>query len=92
MLADPTMVLARDFDVLIEAHGITDRASFIINPEARIVAYDVLAGNVGRNAEELLRRVEASQYVAKHTDQVCPAKWKPGAKTLTPGPDLVGSL
>jgi peroxiredoxin (alkyl hydroperoxide reductase subunit C) len=92
MLADPTMVLARDFEVLIEADGITDRASFIVNPDAKIVAYEVLAGNVGRNADELLRRVEASQYVSKHQDEVCPAKWKPGAKTLTPGPDLVGSL
>jgi peroxiredoxin (alkyl hydroperoxide reductase subunit C) len=92
MLADPTMILARDFEVLIEADGITDRASFIVNPEAKIIAYEVLAGNVGRNADELLRRVEASQYVAKHTDQVCPAKWKPGDKALKPGPDLVGSL
>lgn len=31
------------------------------------------AGNVGRNADELFRRLQASQFVAEHGDQVCPA-------------------
>lgn len=73
MLADPTGALARDFDVMIEADGLAERGSFIVNPEGRIVAYEVIAGNVGRNADELLRRVQASQFVAEHGDQVCPA-------------------
>ena len=81
MLADPTGALARDFDVMIEADGLAERGSFIVNPEGRIVAYEVIAGNVGRNADELLRRVQASQFVAEHGDQVCPAKWQPGART-----------
>lgn len=55
MLADPTGALARDFDVMIEADGLAERGSFIVNPEGRIVAYEVIAGNVGRNADELLR-------------------------------------
>ena len=87
MLADPTGTLARDFDVMIEADG-----SFIVNPEGRIVAYEVIAGNVGRNADELFRRVQASQFVAEHGDEVCPAKWKPGAETLKPSLNLVGLL
>ncbi len=92
MLADPTGVLARDFDVLIEGDGLAERGSFIVNPEGRIVAYEVVAGNIGRNADELFRRVQASQFVAEHGDQVCPAKWKPGAGTLKPGIDLVGLI
>lgn len=92
MLADPTGALARDFDVMIEADGLAERASFIVNPEGRIVAYEVIAGNVGRNADELLRRVQASQFVAEHGDQVCPAKWQPGASTLKPSLDLVGII
>ena len=70
----------------------TERGSFIVNPEGRIVAYEVVAGNIGRNAEELLRKVQASQFVAEHGDNVCPAKWKPGMETLKPGMDLVGKL
>lgn len=92
MLADPTHALCRDFGVLIESDGMAERGSFIVNPEGKIVAYEVNAGNVGRNAEELLRRLQASQFVAEHGDQVCPAKWKPGAETLTPSLDLVGML
>ena len=92
MLADPTGALARSFDVMIEEDGVAERASFIVNPEGRIVAYEVIAGNVGRNAAELFRRVQASQFVAQHGDEVCPAKWKPGAETLKPSLDLVGLI
>jgi peroxiredoxin (alkyl hydroperoxide reductase subunit C) len=92
MLADPTGALARDFEVMIEEDGLSERGSFIVNPEGKIVAYEITAGNIGRNAEELFRKVQAAQFVAEHGDQVCPARWKPGAKTLTPGIDLVGSI
>ena len=92
MLADPTATLAKDFDVYIEADGLAERGTFIINPEGKIVAYEVIAGNVGRNADELLRRVQASQFVYEHGDEVCPAKWKPGEKTLKPSLDLVGMI
>lgn len=92
MLADPTGMLARDFEVMIESAGMSERGSFIVNPEGKIVACEVIAGNVGRNADELFRRVQASQFVAEHGDQVCPAKWQPGAKTLKPSLDLVGLL
>ncbi|MDO4569800.1 MAG: alkyl hydroperoxide reductase subunit C [Planctomycetia bacterium] len=92
MLADPTGALARDFDVMIESAGMAERGTFIVNPEGKIVGYEVIAGNVGRNADELLRRVQASQFVAQHGDEVCPAKWQPGAETLKPSLDLVGLL
>lgn len=92
MLADPTHALAKDFDVLIESDGVAERGSFIVDPEGKIVVYEVNAGNIGRNADELFRRLQASQFVAKHGDQVCPAKWQPGAETLKPSLDLVGAL
>lgn len=92
MLADPTHSIAKDFEVYIEGDGLAERGSFIVNPEGKIVAYEVTAGNVGRNADELFRRVQASQFVAEHGDQVCPAKWQPGAQTLKPNLDLVGQL
>ncbi len=92
MLADPTHALAADFDVYIEKAGISERGTFIVNPQGVIVAYEVLAGNIGRNADELLRRVQASQFVAEFGNEVCPAKWKPGAATLKPGIELVGKL
>ena len=92
MLADPTHVLAKDFDVLIEEAGVAERGAFIVNPEGRIVSYEVTAGNVGRNADELFRKLQACQFVYEHGDEVCPAKWQPGEKTLKPSLDLVGQL
>ena len=92
MLADPTHVLARDFEVLIEDAGLAERGSFIVNPEGKIVSYEVSAGNVGRNADELFRKLQACQFVHEHGDEVCPAKWQPGAAPLKPSLDLVGQL
>ena len=92
MLADPTHVIPRGSEVLIEADGMAERGSFIVNPEGKIVSYEVSAGNVGRNAEELFRKLQACQFVHEHGDEVCPAKWQPGAETLKPSLDLVGML
>lgn len=92
MLADPTGKLSRDFGVMIEEEGLALRGTFIVNPEGEIKAYEVHDLGIGRNAEELLRKVQAAQFVAEHGDQVCPAKWKPGAETLVPSLDLVGKL
>ena len=92
MLADPTATLAKDLDVYIEADGLAERGTFILNPEGKVVAYEVIAGNVGRNSDELLRRVQASQFVAEHGDEVCPAKWQPGEETLKPSLAFVGML
>ena len=92
MLADPTHALSKDFEVLIESDGLAERGSFIVNPEGKIVSYEVSAGNVGRNADELFRKLQACQFVHEHGDEVCPAKWQPGAETLKPSLDLVGML
>ena len=92
MLADPTGKLSRDFEVYIEEEGVALRGSFIINPAGKIVAYEVNDNSIGRDAAELLRKVQAAQYVAEHGDEVCPARWRPGSKTLKPGIDLVGKI
>lgn len=92
MLADPAGVLARQFGVLDESCGQAWRATILLDPEAKVALYEVNGMSVGRNADELLRKVQAARFVAEHGDQVCPAKWKPGAETLTPTLDLVGML
>lgn len=67
-------------------------ADLIVNPQGVIKAYEVLAGNVGRNVKELLCRLPACQLSEKHGDEVCPANWKSGEETLKPSLDLVGLL
>lgn len=92
MLADPTGTLTRSFGVMIEEEGLALRGSFIVNPEGEIKAYEIHDLGIGRDADELLRKLQAAQFVAAHGDQVCPAKWKPGQETLTPSLDLIGKL
>lgn len=92
MLADPTHKISEDFGVLIEDSGLALRGTFIVNPESEIVAYEVNSLGIGRNSKELLRKVQAAQFVAEHGDQVCPAKWEPGKETLKPGLNLVGKI
>lgn len=92
MLADPTRCLSKDFKVLIKESGMAERGTFLINPEGEIVLYEVNAGGIGRNAKELIRKLQAAQFVAIHGDEVCPAKWEPGAETLKPSLDLVGMI
>lgn len=92
MLADPTNALSRDFEVLIEENGLAERGAFIVDPQGKIQVYQVNAGGIGRNADELFRLLQAAQFVAEHGDEVCPAKWQPGAETLKPSLDLVGQL
>ena len=92
MLADPTGELSKFFGVRVKELGQALRGTFIINPKGEIKAYEIHDMGIGRNASELLRKVQAAQFVEEHGDQVCPARWQPGDETLMPSLDLVGML
>ena len=47
---------------------------------------------IGRSAADLVRKVQAAQYIEANPNEVCPASWKPGAETLKPSLDLVGKI
>ncbi|MFP3458022.1 redoxin domain-containing protein, partial [Psychrobacter sp. SIMBA_152] len=78
MIADPTLKISRNFEVLIEEAGLAERGTFVVDPDGKIQIVEINAGNIGRNAEELLRKVKAAQYVRENPNEVCPAKWKEG--------------
>ncbi len=92
MAADPTGRLTKYCGVYIPEEGLALRGTFVIDPKMILKAYEVNDNSIGRNAEELLRKIEAAQHVAKHKNEVCPASWRPGAKTLKPGVNLVGKI
>lgn len=92
MFADKTGYLSEVFGVLNPDDFLAYRGTFIVNPEGVIKVAEINDNGIGRNSEELLRKLEAAQFVAEHGDQVCPARWKKGDKTLTPGIDLVGKI
>jgi len=92
MLADPTGAISRAFGVYIESDGLAYRGSFLVDPEGKIKLAEIQDNSIGRNADELVRKVQAAQFVASHPGEVCPAKWTPGASTLKPGLNLVGKI
>ena len=92
MLADPTGRLSRMFGVYDEEEGLAYRGSFLVDPEGKIKLADIQDNAVGRNIDDLVRRIQAAQFVATHPGEVCPANWKPGEETLKPGLDLVGKI
>lgn len=92
MIGDPTGAITRNFEVMRESQGLADRGTFIVDPDGIIQAMEITAEGIGRDAEDLLRKVKAAQYVAAHPGEVCPAKWKEGEATLAPSFDLVGKI
>ena len=92
MIGDPTGAITRNFEVMIEDAGLALRGTFVIDPEGLIKVCEIHDLGIGRSAKELLRKVQAAQYVASNEGEVCPASWQPGAETLTPSVDLVGKI
>ena len=92
MGADPTGNVSRLFGVYDDTTGLDLRGTFIINPEGKLTCSEVNFYNVGRNADELLRKAKANAYLVTHPDEACPANWSEGKKTLKPGAKLVGRV
>ena len=92
MIGDPSHVISRNFDVLIEEEGHADRGTFIIDPDGIIQAMEINADGIGRDASTLVNKIKAAQYVRNNPGEVCPAKWQEGSETLKPSLDLVGKI
>ncbi|WP_443971519.1 alkyl hydroperoxide reductase subunit C [Sphingobium sp. CR28] len=92
MLGDQNHTIANNFGVLRDGVGLADRATFVVDPDGVIQVMEITSEGVGRNAEELVRKIKAAVYVRAHPGEVCPAKWEEGGETLAPSIDLVGKI
>ena len=92
MIGDPNGVVTTNFDVMREGVGLADRGTFLVDPDGIIQAMEITAEGIGRDADDLMRKVKAAQYVRANPGEVCPAKWKEGEETLAPSLDLVGKI
>ena len=92
MGADPTSTLSQLFNVYDYEGGNALRGTFIINPQGVLLSSEVNATDVGRDADELTRKVKAYIYVSEHPGEACPAKWHEKGKTLKPSEKLVGNV
>ncbi|MDX1379576.1 MAG: peroxiredoxin [Xanthomonadales bacterium] len=77
MLSDIKRELSSELGILDPEEGVSQRATFLVDPEGIIRHVSVTDMNVGRNPSEVLRILDALQ-----TDELCPCNWKPGQDTL----------
>ena len=63
MIGDPTGAITRNFDVMIEEEGLALRGTFVINPEGVIKVAEIHDLGIGRDAKELLRKVQALSLI-----------------------------
>lgn len=92
MLGDPLHTISKAYGVLREREGLADRATIIIDPDQKVKAIEITDEPIGRNAQELLRKVKALKFARENPGLACPANWSAGKKTLKPGIDLVGKI
>jgi len=92
MVADPTGKICKSYGTYIREEGLSLRATVIIDPDGVVKTFEIHDNSIGRSTEELLRKLEAAQFVREHGGEVCPVNWKKGDKTLKPGLDLVGKI
>jgi peroxiredoxin 2/4 len=86
LVADLKKTIAAAYNVLDPDAGIALRGLFIIDKEGVIQHSTINNLSFGRSVDETLRTLQALQHVQTHPDEVCPAGWQPGSKTMTPDP------
>jgi peroxiredoxin len=92
MLSDPSHKICEAYETLIKEEGLSLRATFLIDPDGIIKAFEFHNNDIGRSSDELLRKLQAAKFTRDNIGQVCPMSWKPGKKTITPSVDLVGKI
>jgi peroxiredoxin (alkyl hydroperoxide reductase subunit C) len=88
MISDLTHEISRNYGVLLENGGVALRGLFLIDKNGTVRHMLVNDLPLGRNVDEALRIVDALAHFEKH-GEVCPANWKPGAKSMKP--DVAGA-
>ena len=85
LVSDLKREICQAYNVLND-DGEADRGLFLINPEGIVMHTTVNKAPVGRNVDETLRILQGYQYVAANPDEVWPANWTPGEKTMLEEP------
>ncbi|MCX5962709.1 MAG: peroxiredoxin [Cyanobacteria bacterium] len=86
LVADLKKTISEAYNVLDPEEGIALRGLFIIDQDGVIQHSTINNLSFGRSVDETLRVLQAIQHVQTHPDEVCPAGWQPGDKTMNPDP------
>ena len=85
LVSDLKKEISAAYNVLTD-DGIALRGLFIIDKEGMIQHSTINNLAFGRSVDETLRVLQAIQYVQNNPEEVCPANWQPGDKTMVPDP------
>jgi len=85
LVSDLKREIATAYNVLSD-EGVALRGLFIIDKEGVVQHATINNLAFGRNVDETLRTLQAIRYVQENPDEVCPAGWTPGDKTMKPDP------
>ncbi len=86
LVSDIKKDISSAYNVLDPDAGVALRGLFIIDKEGIIQHSTINNLSFGRSVDETLRTLKAIQYVQSHPDEVCPAGWQEGDKTMVPDP------
>ena len=92
LIGDPTLAIAKRFDMLPEdagdtaagrapADNATVRSVFVIGPDKRVKAMLTYPMSTGRNFNEVLRLLDSCQLTARH-QVATPVNWRPGEQVI----------
>ncbi|NJO93720.1 MAG: peroxiredoxin [Hydrococcus sp. RM1_1_31] len=84
LVSDLKKKISTAYNVLDPDAGVALRGLFIIDKEGVIQHATINNLSFGRSVDETLRTLKAIQYVQTHPDEVCPAGWQEGDKTMIP--------
>jgi peroxiredoxin (alkyl hydroperoxide reductase subunit C) len=86
LVADLKKEISTAYNVLDPDAGIALRGLFVIDQDGVIQHSTINNLGFGRSVDETLRVLQAIQHIQTHPDEVCPAGWQPGQKTMNPDP------
>jgi len=93
MGSDPTGAACHAYNVLDEATGLALRGTYIISPQGVLLNSEMNFYNLGRNIDELIRKIRANILLAGSPAEAVPAQWKrKGDVTLKPSIKMVGRV
>ena len=86
LVSDIKKEISAAYNVLEPEAGVALRGLFILDKDGIVQHSTINNLSFGRSVDETLRILHAIQHVQSHPDEVCPAGWTPGEKTMTPDP------
>ncbi|MDJ0660772.1 MAG: peroxiredoxin [Crocosphaera sp.] len=86
LVSDLKKEISTAYNVLDPESGVALRGLFIIDKEGIIQHATINNLSFGRSVTETLRTLKAIQHVQNNPEEVCPADWQEGDKTMIPDP------